>query len=993
MAALYPDATSPIVAREREQAALRAALGAALAGRGALVLIGGAAGIGKTTLAEWLLAEAVGRDALALVGRCYDLSETPPYGPWIELFARAPDDGHLAQLPDPLGTGATTSAALLAARTADALTTLAARRTLVILLDDQQWADPASLDLLRFVARRLAEHPILLIATYRAEELAPDHPLAVLLPALVREARATRLDLRPLARGDLPALIGLRYPLPADDAARLAAYLDSRAEGNPFYLGELLRTLEAGGVLRREGAGWHLGDPTAAPVPALLRQIIGARVARLGADARDRLLIAAVLGQDVSLDLWAAVSAADVNNLLVVADRAIAVRLLIALPDGSGVRFAHALVREALYEEADSFRRRGWHRQAAEALVAIAHPDPDAVAYHFGRAGDSRALPWLIHAGLRARHADAPLTAAERLGAAAALLNQNVRFVRERAWLTYYYGQLVYFVDAARTLHSLEEAEPLALLAGDRRLVAHIHLLRGMSYCLLGQLRTGLAEMSRAVIEVDTLSPAQRFISGEALALGTIVALLPEGEGVTRAATIPTNQLPHGSLVNWLGIVGRYREALKLSKPYAREIAAALGESYPARGAALSLGLGHVYGALGRPVESRREYGRSLAGFRRAGDTWAIEYTLWFEILLAILPYHADEPAERAWVTDQATWAWERQAGTRAAALHGSPVGLFVAILDGRWLEARQLALGALATATSGYVQGAICAQGLLARNSGNPDVAWAQVRQLHPAGPTTEPGNCQFPHGIVLQALAVDLALDAGDLGQAEVWLAAHARWLAWSGAILWRGDHELLWARHARLSGDLSAARAHAETALTRASAPRQPLALLAAHRTLGELATVGTHHAEAERHLAEALGLADACAAPYERALTLLALAELRAAVGQSGAAMAALAAARALLVPLVAHPALSRAESLAARLADAAIPASLPRPDGLSPREAEVLRLLAAGRSTGQIAQALFLSPRTVQRHVANAYLKIGAHNKAEATVYALRHRLT
>src|SRR4051794_23495475 len=93
---------SPLVGREREQAALRDALAAALTRRGSLVLIGGEAGIGKTALAEWLLAEAAERGALALVGRCYDLSETPPYGPWAEVFARAPSG---ADLPVPPGFG------------------------------------------------------------------------------------------------------------------------------------------------------------------------------------------------------------------------------------------------------------------------------------------------------------------------------------------------------------------------------------------------------------------------------------------------------------------------------------------------------------------------------------------------------------------------------------------------------------------------------------------------------------------------------------------------------------------------------------------------------------------------------------------------------------------------------------------------------------------------------------------------------------------------
>src|SRR5215210_3239842 len=99
-------AQPPLVGREREQALLRDQLAAALAGEGGLVLIGGEAGIGKTALAEALLREAAEQGALVPVGRCYDLSETPPYGPWAEALERLPNDHERAPLPTPLGSGA-----------------------------------------------------------------------------------------------------------------------------------------------------------------------------------------------------------------------------------------------------------------------------------------------------------------------------------------------------------------------------------------------------------------------------------------------------------------------------------------------------------------------------------------------------------------------------------------------------------------------------------------------------------------------------------------------------------------------------------------------------------------------------------------------------------------------------------------------------------------------------------------------------------------------
>src|SRR5918997_319233 len=111
-----------LVGREREQTLLSRQLAAALAGRGSLALIGGEAGIGKTALAEALCREAEARGALVLVGRCYDLSETPPYGPWVELFERVPPEHDRSHLPSPLGDGeAAASQAALFARVRDAL--------------------------------------------------------------------------------------------------------------------------------------------------------------------------------------------------------------------------------------------------------------------------------------------------------------------------------------------------------------------------------------------------------------------------------------------------------------------------------------------------------------------------------------------------------------------------------------------------------------------------------------------------------------------------------------------------------------------------------------------------------------------------------------------------------------------------------------------------------------------------------------------------------
>jgi DNA-binding NarL/FixJ family response regulator len=143
-------------------------------------------------------------------------------------------------------------------------------------------------------------------------------------------------------------------------------------------------------------------------------------------------------------------------------------------------------------------------------------------------------------------------------------------------------------------------------------------------------------------------------------------------------------------------------------------------------------------------------------------------------------------------------------------------------------------------------------------------------------------------------------------------------------------------------------------------------------------------------AAEHLAAALDLATACDAPFERALTLLALAELRLVTGPADEAVLLLDEVRDICDPLGAVPVLSRVDALASRLT--AEPLVQRYPAGLTPREVDVLRLLPRGLSNAEIAAALFVSPRTVQTHLSNLYTKLGIAGRAEAIAFALGHSL-
>ena len=169
-----PLSRPPPVGRDRELALLHDRLTAARDGRGSVALISGEAGIGKTTLADALCREAADMGAHVLTGHCFDRTETPPYGPWIQIARRVQALSDIANtLPVPRLDGATSQADIFA-QTRDLLVALTAERPLVLVLEDLHWADSASLDLLRFIARGIDEMPLLLVATYRSEESTGD---------------------------------------------------------------------------------------------------------------------------------------------------------------------------------------------------------------------------------------------------------------------------------------------------------------------------------------------------------------------------------------------------------------------------------------------------------------------------------------------------------------------------------------------------------------------------------------------------------------------------------------------------------------------------------------------------------------------------------------------------------------------------------------------------------------------------------------------------
>jgi DNA-binding CsgD family transcriptional regulator len=401
-----------MVGRERELQLLLEQLERAQDGHGRLVLIGGEAGIGKTTLVRELSFEATQRGKLTLIGHCYDLALTPPYGPWIDLHAVSRPGQHdvtreLRFLDADIVANVENQAALFH-KARNTLLSHAGQRPMMIALEDLHWADTASLELLRFVARALETHPVLMVVTYRTDELTRQHPLFNFLPGLARETDATRMDLRPLDATAVRAHISARFQLSEEDTGRLATYLEENAEGNPLYVVELLRALVEEDVLSHRSGGWELAALHQVIVPPLLHQVIDGRLAHLEAEPRDLLAIAAVIGQNVPLDLWSTVSGATPAALERTIDRARASHVLLESPDGTGFRFSHALVRQALYNALLLTRRRVWHQRVAETLAASPRATAAEVAHHFQQAGDPRSAAWNMQAAEQAQAIYAP---------------------------------------------------------------------------------------------------------------------------------------------------------------------------------------------------------------------------------------------------------------------------------------------------------------------------------------------------------------------------------------------------------------------------------------------------------------------------------------------------------------------------------------------------------------------------------------------------------
>ncbi|HUC05089.1 MAG TPA: AAA family ATPase, partial [Acidimicrobiales bacterium] len=380
-----------------------------------IVFVGGEPGMGKTSLSSEFARWAHQAGATVLYGRS-DEDLGVPYQPWVEamghLATHAPPDvlslmsrhaGSLVQLvPDLASQAATTSNGatgdqeaarfMLFGAVVDALRAAGGSAPVVVVLDDLQWADTPSLQLLRHIVSTTEPLQLLVVGTYRESEVDAAGPLAQVLAAGHREPGIERISLRGLDDTEVLALMESAAGQTLDtDGLTLRDALCTETDGNPFFVGELLRHLvEAGSIYQETDGRWVAsGDLREQGLPVSVREVLGRRTARLGEDGIRVLSIASVIGRDFDLSLLSQVSGTDVAELLDLLDKATDA-VLVSNVAGERYSFVHALIEHTIYDALSPARRAYLHGQVAEAMEAQDRgrdqPRVAELAYHWAQA-------------------------------------------------------------------------------------------------------------------------------------------------------------------------------------------------------------------------------------------------------------------------------------------------------------------------------------------------------------------------------------------------------------------------------------------------------------------------------------------------------------------------------------------------------------------------------------------------------------------------------
>jgi len=460
-----------------------------------VVLVSGEPGIGKTTLTARLATGVQAEGAVVVYGRC-DEDLGIPYQPWIEaltqLVAAASDElltehvadrgAHLARIVPavarragvdaPTGDGGDSERYVLLGCVVDLLERASADTPVLLVLDDLHWADRQTVQVLKHVATSALQAPVMIVGTFRDTDIADGDPMSELLAAFHRVDTAERIALRGLDDTDLLDLLEQTAGHRMDDTGiALRDAVLAETDGNPFFVNEILRHLAETDAIYQDDNGRWVGDldVRSAGLPVSVTEVVGRRVAALGADTHHLLTLASVIGRDFDVTTLAA--AADVDELDVIdrCDQAVTAAVLQPTAIIDRYTFTHALIERTLYQSMSPARRARAHSGIAETIERLHSDDPTRIselAHHWNQAvqptDTTKALHYAQLAGDRALDQLAPHDALHWYTRALELLGQQDHSSRREVELLIGLGTAQRLAGIAEHRQTLLDAAQLA---------------------------------------------------------------------------------------------------------------------------------------------------------------------------------------------------------------------------------------------------------------------------------------------------------------------------------------------------------------------------------------------------------------------------------------------------------------------------------------------------------------------------------------------------